>query len=176
MQIRNRTTDAIIYDGPIEGLENANLEYANLYSADLHSANLRYADLYSADLHSANLRYANLYSADLRYADLESADLRNANLYSANLRNANLTGVIVNWTSHDLIAEILRQHAGDVVSRRMVAGLVSISYDWCWDQFIALRSINEDDYRWAFDVLASYVKLDDDTPEILRRLARKEKG
>ena len=71
-------------------LRLANLESANLYSANLRQANLRQANLESANLYSANLESANLYSANLRLANLESANLYSANLRLANLESANL--------------------------------------------------------------------------------------
>ncbi len=78
----------------------ADLNYADLSSADLSSSDLGYANLRSADLRSANLGYANLRSANLGYADLRYADLRSANLRSANLNYADLSSA--NLNSSDL--------------------------------------------------------------------------
>jgi len=95
-----------------KNLENAYLEFANLWRTDLEYANLRGADLTQANLEGANLTGANfigakLYEASLsgahlermtfiwgnvEGADLTGADLRGANLYGANLLGANLTG------------------------------------------------------------------------------------
>ena len=99
-QIKNRFTNAVIYEGEsgmtaramLEeatatrvNLRGADLRGANLRGADLRGANLRGADLRGADLRGANLRGANLYGADLRDADLRGADLRDADLRSADL-------------------------------------------------------------------------------------------
>jgi len=91
-------------------------------------ANLRYADLSYADLRDTNLQGADLRRADLSYVNLQGTNLVGANLYDAILREVKL-----NWQSHDLIAEILRQNAGDSPDRRMLAGWVLMSRDKCWD-------------------------------------------
>ena len=77
------------------GLQGANLSYANLYGVDLTGANLYGADLtganlYDASLTGANLTGANLRGAVLRYANLYGAVLSGANLEGADLRYANL--------------------------------------------------------------------------------------
>jgi len=187
MKIYNKLDSTkVILDYPSDSLvgadlRNADLNYANLYNADLHNA-----DLYNADLRNANLRYANLYNADLgyadlrnadlcnanlryaylRYADLGYADLRNADLCNADLRNVKLDNTVINWQSHDLLAEILRQNAGDFVDRRMLAGLILVSRDWCWDKFITLE-ISKKSQLWAFKTLAKYITENDNHPEIL---------
>jgi hypothetical protein len=126
-------------------LRSANLYGANLYGANLYGANLYGADLRDADVRSADLRSANLYGADLRDADVRSADLRSANLYGANLYGANLPN-----NSHEICAELLRQAADDNIQRRMLAGLILISRDWCWKHFL---SIDHPEKEWALKVL-----------------------
>lgn len=69
-------------------LGGANLEGANLRSADLGGANLGGANLRSADIGGAYLGGANLYGANLYGANLRGAYLRSADLYGANLRGA----------------------------------------------------------------------------------------
>ena len=113
------------------------------------------------DLREADLRRANLSEADLRRADLSEADLRGADFREADLREADL-----NWNSHDLLAEVLRQAAGDDVSKRKMAGLVLVSRDWCWDRFLALA---DEPLNWAIDTLAAYVRLGDNAPDVLKR-------
>ena len=77
-----------------------------------------------------------------RYAagerDFRWANLYGANLYDANLTGANLRGAKNPPTSHDFLAEVLRQAAGDDYAKRNVAGLVLISREWCWEQFGAI--------------------------------------
>jgi len=89
IQIKNRFTDKVIYEGEAQTLKDlvgiAVKDGANLDGANLRSANLDGANLDGANLRSANLDGANLYGANLR-----SANLRSANLYGANLDGANL--------------------------------------------------------------------------------------
>ena len=88
-----------------------------------------------------------------------------ANLTRANLTGANLTDVKMAWTSHDLVAEVLRRAAGDNITRLQVAGLVLIQRDWCWREFLA---VDVPEKEWALDELAKWVQIDDDAPKVLR--------
>ena len=77
-------------------LDKANLASANLVRADLNNASLYGANLAGAKLGKAGLILANLAGANLARADLAEADLYGANLHytnlvDADLRNANLT-------------------------------------------------------------------------------------
>ena len=108
---------------------------------------------------------AYLQGADLRRADLQGADLRRADLRGADLRGADLQGASLTWESHDLIAEILRCAAGNNVERRMVAGLVLVSRDWCWQDFAKLQ---HPESQWAIQTLAAYVQPDDRAPTVVR--------
>ncbi len=99
MQIKNRWTDAVLFQGEFDSMKDcvlaafqssADLRDADLRDADLCGANLRGANLRDANLRGANLRDANLRDADLRDADLCGADLRDADLRDANLCGADL--------------------------------------------------------------------------------------
>ena len=98
-----------------------------------------------------NLSESDLRMADLRMADLRMANLRGADLRGANLRMANLRGA--DWQSHDLISKLLFDAAGQSVERRMIAGLILISRDWCWDKFLR---IDHPEKEWAFSVLREH--------------------
>ena len=129
-------------------------------------------DLSGADLRGANLRWANLSGAYLRWANLSEANLSGANLSGADLSGADLSGAdlsgaTINWQSHDLIAVILRRAAADDVQRRMLAGLILISRDWCWEKFLALE-IDPDVRQWALTELRQWVKAGDGAPEALK--------
>ena len=126
--------------------------------------------LVSANLGGANLSGANLIGANLSWANLSGANLSGANLSWANLSGANLYGARLNWTSHDLLSAILFRAAGDDVEKRSLAGLVLVSRDWCWDEFLALEHPLRE---WALGVLAGYVKDGDNAPECLREMAAK---
>jgi len=111
-------------------LSRANLTGANLYRANLYRANLTGADLTDADLTGANLYGANLYRADLNGANLNGANLTDANLYRANLDVKNPP-----INDHSFVSEILFREATNF-KERSLAGLVRISTDWCWDNFL----------------------------------------
>lgn len=140
-------------------LAGANLTGVDLRRVDLRNANLRNANLRNADLYYANLAGANFYSADLT-----DADLRNTNL-----ARANLDGSVMNWDDRDLIAARLFGAAGDNVQSRMVAGLILISKDWCWNTFLRLENVPASE--WALDTLARWVQPGDGAPAVLRERA-----
>ena len=150
-------------------LSGADLREAFLRRADLSGAFLREADLSGADLREADLTGADLGDVNLRGAFLRRADLSGAFLRGAFLRGADLSGAVVSWQSHDMIAEILRRAAADNPARRMLAGLILISRDWCWDKFLAL-DIDSELRRWALDELRQWVRPGDHAPEILKAI------
>ena len=139
--------------------------------ANLGGANLEGADLWQANLQEANLRGANLQGACFWHADLREANLVGTNLVTNNVWKAQLEGARLNWSSHILIAEILRQAAGDDVEKRKVAGLVLISRDWCWKQFLKLRDPLLD---WALETLAPWAAGDKCAPNVLKHLAQQK--
>lgn len=162
-------------DAVIEAVAaGADLVFADLSGEYLHGVNLAWIDLGGADLHGVNLCGVNLCGANLARVDLDranlvraylaGADLVGSHLFGADLRHSNLVGAKINWNSHDLIAELLRRAAGSDVERRKIAGLILISRDWCWDQFLAIDSPLRD---WALDTLAPYVVDGDNAPEVL---------
>ena len=109
---------------------------------------------------------------DLRADTLTGADLTRANLTGADLTWANLTwahlaGIVVAWQSHALLADILRRAAGDNVPRRMLAGLIAISTDWCWGEFLNL-DIDPALREWAIAELRQWVRDSDAAPAALR--------
>ena len=69
-------------------LEEATLNFAQLYDINLSGAILINAYLIGTNLRSANLTYAYLNGADLNYAYLHNANLTEAKLYGANLEKA----------------------------------------------------------------------------------------
>ena len=139
----------------------------DLRAADLTWADLPWANLTEADLTEANLTWADLTEANLTGADLTGADLTGANLTRANLTGAHLAGIVVAWQSHDLLADILRRAAGDSVPRRMLAGLIAISTDWCWGEFLNL-DIDPALREWAIAELRQWVRDSDAAPDALR--------
>ena len=65
MQIKNRYTNAVMFEGESGMTMRETLEKATTSKADLRGADLYGADLYGADLYGANLRGANLRGANL---------------------------------------------------------------------------------------------------------------
>jgi hypothetical protein len=100
---------------------------------------------------------------DLRGAYLRGADLRGAYLRVAVLYGAYLYGANLNWKSHMLLSELLRRAAGESVERRSLAGLIRVSIDWCWDDF--LERIEDPHKTWALKELAKWVKEGNGAPE-----------
>src|SRR3990172_5743297 len=149
-------------------LEGANLGGADLEGANLRAANLRGADLEGANLEGANLRGANLEGANLEGANLEGANLRGANLEGADLEGANLVNSIINWNSHDLIAELLLRWANKDIEKRKVAGLVLASRDWCWKDFLKLQ--NDPLFEPAMKYLAGFIRDGDNAPPFLTKV------
>lgn len=96
-----------------------------------------------ADLYGADLRWANIYRANIYRADLRGADFREATLQ---------------WASHNLISEILRQHA-NTTRQFMLAGFVAVRLEDCWKDFLGNEELPEKD--WALSVLKTYAKTED---------------
>lgn len=119
-----------------EDLSGTNLMGADLSGANLIEADLSGANLKGANLAGANLKGANLAGVNLKGANLKGANLKGANLIWTNLMDADFSNVRMNWQSHELVAERLRQAAGDDPLKRMAAGFVIVSRMWCWEQFI----------------------------------------
>ena len=135
---------------------------------DLRGAYLSDAYLRGAYLRGAYLSNAYLSGADLRGADLSNADLRGAYLSNAYLRGADLRGARLEWSCHDLIAEILRRAAGVDIDKLKIAGLILIQRDWCWADFAALDEPQEIK-DWAFGALVPWAwEGDSEVPKVLR--------
>jgi hypothetical protein len=170
MKILHRYTSACLWEAgetineAVQAAVRAgvSLSYSNLHRSDLSGSNLRGSNLRGSDLRGSDLHYS-----DLSYSELSGSNLRGSDHRGSNLHRSDLRGATINWQSHDLIAELLHRAAGDDVDRRKVAGLVSISRDWCWGQFAALIATDPLG-PWAIEVLREYVKDWDGAPEILR--------
>lgn len=142
--------------------EGANLNHAvfhgaNLYHANFKQANLEDADFSGADCFGANFQDARLDSTDFSRAILIFADFSNADLCSVTFTGSDLTRVCLQGVQTDgadptLAAWILRNAAGDDPDKRALAGLVLLSDDWCWADFIALRHPARE---WAIEILGS---------------------
>lgn len=162
-------------------LKGANLKGANLRSAELKGANIENADLRGAILYRSDLRFINLagaklaqarlcgsnlaganffgaiiYNADFSFTNLAGANfdrtnLGGANFCRANLKCTNLDVDVPPTKSHDFIAEILLRENHKY--SREVAGLILVSMDWCWNDF--LNYFDKNKIAWAKKVLCS---------------------
>jgi len=59
--------------------------------------------------------------------------------------------------------------ADDDTDKRMVAGLILVSRDWCWEQFLLLDHPLK---QWAIDELAKWVTDGDHAPAAIKALKR----
>jgi len=141
-------------------LWGAHMVGAYLEGAYLRGACLMRSNLVDATLRGAYLECATLRGAYLMGADLRDTDLRGITLRGASLLGAHLEGALLNWESHDLLAEILRQAAGDDPRRRAFAGLASVSPDWCWysPELLDALAAMPDEAAWAIETLAEWVE------------------
>ena len=169
IEIRHRHTDRVLHTSEKETILEAVTE-ALANDVDLSGANLSGANLYGANLSGANLSGAYLYEAYL-----SGANLYGANLSGANLSGANLYGIRFSWSNHTLISHLLMLKAGKSVTKRKIAGLILVSTDWCWPEFLNLKG--RAGFDWAIRTLAAHVRDDDrSTPEILVEAAAKLKA
>jgi hypothetical protein len=78
----------------------------------------------------------------------------------------------MDWTSHDLVSFLLMLDAGKDIEKRKVAGLILVSRDWCWDDFIPM---NDPLSGWVLETLAKWVVKGDSAPTPLKAAANKLK-
>ena len=116
-----------------------------------------------------NGEIVDLCGTDLRGTDLRGANLHGADLQGANLRSANLCDAKLNWCSHNLIAEILRQAAVNDVDKLKWAGFVAMQAHKCWDYF---ELLGDPQYVWGLSVLAP--RADENAPIQVRAYVRQQ--
>jgi Pentapeptide repeats (8 copies) len=96
-------------DGSLRGIAlcKAQLEHADLMSADLRNVDFHQSNLDYTDLTKARLNGTNFSRASLQHANLDQADLTYADLYKANLQGTlNLTEEQLSHV-HQLLGAIL---------------------------------------------------------------------
>lgn len=91
----------------------------------------------------------------------------------ADLTGAKLGGARLNWQSHALLSHVLGVAAGESEGRRMVAGLIAISTDWCWDRLLL---IEHPEKAWALRTLAASIVDGDGHPDVLDAYRHAEMG
>jgi uncharacterized protein YjbI with pentapeptide repeats len=135
----NDRSGRLLLAAPTETLEGVDLRNARLAGADLSMVTRRSgSETWTGP--------ANLDGAMLDNADLTGADLSRASFQGASLKGVKLGGAKLNYNDRDLIAEILRQAAGDDARRLELAELLVSRRDWDWSQF---RLMNHAETEWA---------------------------
>jgi uncharacterized protein YjbI with pentapeptide repeats len=157
----------------LANLTEANLNYAQASLAGFHYANLDRCNAYRLqaskasfirtravmmDASSSNFSEADLMDSLFTGTDFGFSDFRQANftgccLVRACITEVKLDGATIEWTSHDLIAEILRQEAGDDIEKQKIAGFILINRGKCWRDFL---QIDDPLKSWALEVLSKY--------------------
>lgn len=89
-------------------------------------------------------------------------DGKRAIFRGADLRDADLSGVKPNWDSHALLSALLLSAAAKDANKRKVAGLILVSPDWCWREFL---SIDDPLTHWALKTLRMYETSDNPMPK-----------
>ncbi len=160
-------------EGDFRGAELSHAEMAgvNLEKADLRAARLLETDLRQAFLSTADLRQADLRGADLRYANLEGAHLVGADLRSALLTGARLERATLDWRWSPVAVELLRQDGvGSSAASKIMAEL-AFQEDvrpFCWLSVLIRHGAQA---SAALGVFSKHIRLGDNAPELLRRLA-----
>jgi len=97
-----------------------------------------------------------------------AADLGTANLYGADLSFADLRDVTMDWNSHELIGERIRQAATQIWQKQVAAFVLAGAREdgWCWDFY--RENMPKDWLEYALNTMAPWVKDGDGAPEILR--------
>ena len=147
---------------------------ACLSGADMSYGNFEGATFAYATLEDSNLGCADLAGVDFERANLHGADFRSAVIKQTNFYAADLSGVQFDSGCHEIISEILRQAAGKDVQKRMLAGLVLVSKDWCWSEFghFLSEAGMTDLFAWALGVLEGWECLQDCTQRWKMKLTR----
>lgn len=133
----------------------ANLEGAKLLGLNLQGADLRDSWLMDANFHGSNLCGADFERARMRFANLSNTDLRAAYFHKTDLFDTYFKGAQLNWTSHELLSELLRQSAGNNVKRLMVAGLPLVTREWCWKEYLKVE-IDPEIKKWVKETLSKW--------------------
>jgi len=142
-------------------LINADLSQTNLYKANLSWSELSLTNLSEANLSEADLSHARLVGANLTGADMNNANLQDTNFSGANLTEVNLKDTTLNLNSPELLAEILRQAAGDDKDKQNLAELL-LMYRQGWDYLLTL---NHPLTEWGIETIKALASSEQKFPE-----------
>ena len=121
---------------------------AQMQGVDMNFSNVAGSDFTQAILHRVTCNFCNFYRVDMTQASLHASQFKNSFFGDAIFKETALS-----WGSHDIIAAILRSHAGQNRNRRKLAAIVLGCRDTCWDGF--LRQ-DHPEKKWALKTLLKY--------------------
>jgi hypothetical protein len=136
--------------------------HTDLTGANLSGCSFQCSDLRGVNFSGCNIEYCTFYCCDLqdaRFYNIESG-ITDDTFNGALIEDIQLQGSHVPQTSHELVGEILRQHAYND-RQYMMAGWISMKKSACWARFIA-RLVHEgwdEEMEWAYNVLLDYPNL-----------------
>lgn len=139
----------------------ANARHANFVQTDATSATFSYADLSGTNFKDANLDGACFESSTLRVVYFAWASIETATFSRADLRGAFLQNATLNWSSRELITEILHAAAKTPAQFELV-GLAQ--HKWCWNDYLEYA---HPETEWALQLLRTYIKPKHKYPEAL---------
>lgn len=154
-------------------LRYANFQQAIVDGASFEFSNLSFSSLYHARAFRTNFSRSSLCMTVLDYikapealfhkvdfsnstlveAYLYKADLSFARFVNTNMKGACIKGAKISWFSRELISHILTEAADMDINKRKISGLILISDDLCWGDFLAIKSPLK---RWVIDTLLEY--------------------
>lgn len=147
-------------------LAGATMSCSNFYECDFTGASLERAYLSSADLHESDFTNAVLDGANLANADMSRTILTGASFVNAYLPTCKLDGAVLNWESHDLVAEVLRRAARSDISRS-IAGLFLVSREM---SIVDIFDFVVPGMNWALNECMRWLREGDNAPAILREM------
>lgn len=151
------TTDAMnLFKESINNANMKRLELRSIFVSDsqLEGVSFAYSDLEQAKFRNINSRGISFYYSDLSYSKFENVNLYGCLFTHANLYNIRLIDCTIDWTSHDIVAELLRQEANGDIEKIKIAGAVLLSRHKCWKDL--MKVAKQEDYEWALEVLSKY--------------------
>jgi uncharacterized protein YjbI with pentapeptide repeats len=132
-------------------LNRCSFKGTKLQSVSFYDTEARYIDFTNANIRDCCFR-----KADLERSNFSGAKLQACNTAGAYVYNTVLEGTMLPETSHEFMAEVLRQAAGDDIEKVKVAAYIAFNENKCWSDFLAINDPLKD---WAVSVVKKYVSL-----------------
>lgn len=162
-------------DLPHLNVSGGDMYCLQLTNSIIHWGNFIHCEMGGSDLSYNDFKTVSFNRADLQWVNFTGSDLSRVDFAGANLYDVKLQWTILNWKSHDLLAEILRQAAGNDVAKLEIAGLVLIHRGWCWAHYCEMDKPKE--LRdWALGTLAQWAWVDDEDVPLHLRAWMNENG